>query len=236
MEEIKEICANPIFGVFLSLAMYEFALWIYKKSGKFVLLNPLPVTVVFLIAFLLIFKIPYESYAEGGNYITSLISPITVALAVPLYTQRETLKKNAFVIIVSIAVGSVVAIVSMCLFQILFPMDKVIFASLLPRSVTTAIAVELSAQFGGIPGITVIAVLVAGLTGALLSPTLAKVFRIKNDISIGLAIGTSSHAFGTTKAFELGEKIGAMSSLSIGIAGIITVIVAPFIVGLFKLL
>ncbi len=236
MEEIKAICQNPIFGVFLSLTMFEISVWLYKKSNKFLLLNPLPVTVVFLILFLLIFDIPYESYAAGGQYITSLISPITVALAVPLYMQRETLKKNALVIIASIAVGSIVAIASMCAFQMLFPMDEVIFASILPRSVTTAIAVELSAQFGGLPAITVIAVLVAGLTGALLAPTMSKVFKIKNDISIGLAIGTSSHAFGTTKAFEMGERIGAMSSLSIGIAGVITVFVAPFIVKLFGLL
>lgn len=236
MEILNAIYENPLFGIIVSLLAYEVAVWIYNKSNKFVLLNPLLVSVAMVIAFLLVLDIPYDTYNIGGKFLTMFISPITIVLAVPLYLQISALKDNAVIILVSIFMGAVASVVGICVYQKFFPMETAVFASLIPKSITTAIAVEVSEQFGGITGITVVAVAFTGLFGAIFSPVMAKIFCIKNDIAKGLAIGTSSHVLGTTKAVEMGEKVGAMSSLSIAIAGIVTVFVAPFIVRLFGLI
>lgn len=236
MQNVRTICENPLFGVLLTLAVYELMVYIYKKSGKFVLLNPLLTSIISIMLVLFAFDIPYEAYNVGGQFITMLVPPLTVVLAIPLYMQIKVLQKNAAVILIAITLGCIAAVTSVCVFQIFYPMDPVVFASIIPKSVTTAIAVELSAQFGGNPAITVIAVLIAGLFGAVFAPVLSKLFKIKNDISLGLAIGTSSHALGTSKALELGERVGAMSGLSIGVAGIVTTLVAPLIMKLFGLI
>lgn len=235
METLLSICENPLFGILVTLAAYEIAVVLYQRT-RFVLFNPLLISIVIVIAFLLITGIPYETYNIGGKIITMFISPITIVLAVPLYLQIQVLRDHAIIILVAISLGCVTAIVSMCVFQYFFPMDPQIFASILSKSITTAIAVEVTQEFGGIEAITVIAVLIAGLFGAIFSPVLAKVFRIRDEISLGLAIGTSSHALGTSKALELGERTGAMSGLSIGVAGIVTVLVAPLLVKLFGVL
>jgi len=235
MEILNAIFENPLFGVVLSLLAYEIAVFIYNKSNKYVLLNPLLVSVAMVIAFLIIFDIPYDTYNNGGKFLTMFISPITVVLSVPLYLQIKALRDNAGVILTAIFFGAVASVVGICAYQVHFPMDEAVFASLIPKSITTAIAVEVSEQFGGITGITVVAVAFTGLVGAIFSPIMVKIFGIKNDIAKGLAIGTSSHVLGTTKAIEMGEKVGAMSSLSIAIAGVVTVIVAPLIVRLFGL-
>lgn len=233
MEILNAIYENPLFGIILSLLAYEVAVFIYNKSNKFVLLNPLLVSVSMVIAFLLIFDIPYDTYNLGGKILTMFISPITVVLAVPLYLQIKELRDNAGIILTAIFFGAVASVVGICAYQKFFSMEEAVFASLIPKSITTAIAVEVSEQFGGITGITVVAVAFTGLFGAIFSPIMVKILRIKNDVAKGLAIGTSSHVLGTTKAIEMGEKVGAMSSLSIAIAGVVTVIVAPFIVKLF---
>lgn len=232
MEILKTIYANPLFGILLTIAAHEIAVILYKKT-KFVLFNPLLISILLIIAVLLTCKIDYNTYNIGGSIITMFISPITVVLAVPLYCQIQVLKENAAVILCGIFFGCVTAVSSMCVFQMIFQMDPQLFVSLIPKSITTAIAVELTASLGGIPAITVIAVLIAGLMGAIFAPIMARVFHIKDEIALGVAIGTSSHALGTTKALELGKTQGAMSGLSIGVAGIITVLVAPLIVKLF---
>ena len=229
---LKEICAHPLFGILLTVVCYELALALYKKV-KLVIFTPFFVAEVILISVLLIFDIDYDIYNVGGQIITMFISPLTIVLAIPLYLQLKVLKENGVIIITGIFAGCVTALLSMLGFAYLFKMDPVIFASLLPKSVTTAIAVEVSASLGGISALTALAVMIAGITGAMLSPLLARVFRIKSEVAIGLAIGTSSHALGTSKAIELGETQGAMSSLSIGIAGIITVFLAPLVARLF---
>lgn len=229
---LNEIISHPLFGILLTVLCYELAVQLYKKV-KFVLFTPFVVATVLVIAFLLITGIDYETYNIGGQIITMFISPITIVLAVPLYLQIHVLKENGPIIITGIFVGCITALFTMIGFAYLFGMDNVLFASLLPKSITTAIAVEVCASLGGIQALTVLAVMIAGLTGAILAPVLSKVFRIRNEVAVGLAIGTSAHALGTSKAVELGETQAAMSSLSIGIAGIITVILAPFVAKLF---
>jgi len=229
---LNEIFAHPLFGIILTVVCYEIAVALYKKV-KIVLFTPFFVAEVLVISFLLIFNIDYETYNIGGQVITMFVSPLTVVLAIPLYLQLRVLKENGAIIIAGILVGSLTAMLSMLGFAYLFNMDATLFASLLPKSITTAIAVELSESLGGISALTALAVMIAGITGAMLAPILAKVFKIRSEVALGLAIGTSSHALGTSKAIELGETQGAMSSLSIGIAGIITVFLAPLVAKLF---
>lgn len=229
---LNEIFSNPLSGILLTLICYEVAVAIYKKV-KIVLFTPFFVAEILLISFLLVFKVDYETFNIGGQVITMFVSPLTVVLAIPLYMQLHVLRENGAVIITGIFAGCVTAMLTMVGFAYMFGMDKVLFASLLPKSITTAIAVEVGGSLGGIPAISALAVMIAGITGAMLAPMLSRVFKIRNEVALGLAIGTSSHALGTSKALELGETQGAMSSLSIGVAGIITVLLAPLFARLF---
>lgn len=229
---MQSLINNMLFGVVISLIAFELALFIRKKT-KMVFLNPLLVSIAIVIAFLLIFKIDVEIYNVGGNFINMFLGPATVVLAVPLYNQLENLKKYAVPIIVGIFFGSVIGVISIIISCLIFNLNEEIISSLLPKSVTTPIGIEISSQLGGIIPITVLAILITGIIGAVIAPIVCKVFKIKNKVAIGVAIGTSSHALGTTKALEMGEVEGAMSSLSIGVAGIMTVFIAPSVYQLF---
>ncbi|MEG2858053.1 MAG: LrgB family protein, partial [Clostridia bacterium] len=186
MQILEELIKNPLFGILLTLVAYEIAVMLYNKT-KFVLLNPLLVSIIIIIAFLMITGIDYNDYNIGGSIITMFISPITVVLAVPLYLQINVLREHAPVILAGITLGCITAVGSMCAFQHIFNLDTQLFMSLVPKSVTTAIAVEVSSSLGGVPAITVIAVLVAGLFGAIFAPMMGKLFGIKNEIALGLA-------------------------------------------------
>jgi predicted murein hydrolase (TIGR00659 family) len=229
---MDQIINSPFFGIFLSILGFEIGLLIFKFT-KFPLFNPLLLGIFIIIGILQAFKIDYESYNIGASYINYFLGPITVILAVPLYRQINLLKKNLIPILTGITVGSVTSIVAVILLCKIFGMEQVLQASLVPKSVTTPIGVELSKTLEGIPSVTVITIIISGITGAVLGPLTCRIFRIKNPVAVGVAMGTASHALGTSKALELGETQGAMSSLSIGLAGIITVIVAP---GIFSLM
>jgi predicted murein hydrolase (TIGR00659 family) len=181
------------------------------------------------IAFLLIFNIDIDAYNIGGSFINMFLGPATVILAVPLYRQLENLKKNAVPILVGVFLGSTVSVISVICLSLLFKLNEKVLLSLIPKSITTPIGIGLSSQLGGLVPVTVLAILITGITGAVFAPNICRLFKIKSSVAIGVAIGTSSHALGTTKALQLGETEGAMSGLSIGIAGIMTVITAPFI-------
>lgn len=231
MVVMNDIFSNAFFGIFLSVLAFEVGTYIYKKT-KLAFLNPLLMATIIVCGFLVIFRIDYKDFNVGGKFITLLLYPATVVLAIPLYNNLHILKKNYTVIFIGLVIGCIISILSICMLSIVFGFKKELLMSLLPKSITTPIAVELSAQIGGIPSITIIAVLIAGVFGAVFSPTLCKLFKIKDRIAIGLAIGTTSHALGTTRAFELGEIEGAMSSLAIGISGITTVIITPLLLRL----
>lgn len=222
------ITSNLLFGIILSLIGYEIGYIIFKKT-KFPLFNPLLLAILFIIGILLLFDIDYADYEKGASLINAFLGPATVILAVPLYKQLSLLRKNWFAILIGILVGATVSILSVIGLSLLLGLDNAIIISLAPKSVTTPIGIELSAMLNGIVPVTVLTIVVTGITGATIGSSLCKVFRIKNDIAVGVALGTSSHAIGTSKAIELGETQGAMSSLSIGLAGIITVIIAPLI-------
>ncbi len=220
------IIENMFFGIVISLIAFELGKIIYNKT-KLPIFNPLLTSIIIVIVILKIFNIDFELYNKGGQFINMFLGPATVILAVPLYKQLLLLKKNFVPIIIGISVGSVVSVISVILLSTVFNLDKEIIISLIPKSVTTPIGVEISNSLGGITGITVMAVILTGITGAIIAPTVCKIFKINNPVARGIGIGTASHAVGTSKALEIGETEGAMSSLAIGIAGLITVVVAP---------
>jgi predicted murein hydrolase (TIGR00659 family) len=232
MNQAKElIVSNPLFGITLSILVYVFFSFVYKKT-RLTILNPLFLTILMICGLLLILNISFADYNQGGRFITLLLSPATVVLAVPLYDQLDLIKKNAATIFVSIAIGSLTSMLSVIAICRLFSVGKVLTVSLVPKSVTTAIAIDVSAANGGIKAVTVLAVLLTGVFGSVAGPWLCRFFRIKSRVAVGLAMGTASHALGTAKAIELGEDEGAMSSLAVSVAGIITVLTAPVLISL----
>ncbi len=217
---------NIFFGLFVSLIAFEVGLIIYRKT-KLPLFNPLLIAIIIVIGFLKLFNIDFDTYNESGKFINMFLGPATIVLAVPLYKQFELLKKNFLPILLGITIGSLVGILSIISISVFLKLDNLITISLLSKSVTTPIGIEITNQLGGLAPVTVLAIILSGIVGAIIAPPVCKVFKITNPVAIGVGIGTSSHAVGTSKAFEMGETEGAMSSLSIGIAGVITVFLAP---------
>ena len=226
---------NALFGIIISLLAFEAGLLIYKKT-KFPLFNPLLIAIALVISFLIVFNIDVDIYNKGGQFINMFLGPATVVLAVPLYKQLNLLKKYLLPILVGILLGSSIGISSVILLANIFGFEKVLTISLLSKSVTTPIGIEITKQLGGLAPVTVLSIIISGIIGSILGPLLCKKFKINNKVAIGIAIGTASHAVGTSKALELGETEGAMSSLSIGIAGIMTVFLAPTFYALLSFL
>ncbi len=231
---MKDIFASPIFALLISILAYEIGIFINKKT-KIAFLNPLMIAIALVIGTLLVLKIPLEDYKNGGDFISMFLTPATVILAVPLYKNINSLKKDYIAILGGVIVGSVTAIFSIWGLAKAFGLPKELLASLIPKSITTPLGIELSKQIGGIPSVTVAAIIITGIIGAVFAQWVLKLCRISDKTAKGIAIGTSAHALGTTKAVELGETEGAMSGLAIGLAGLVTVIVATIIskMGLF---
>lgn len=225
---MSELFASPFFGIALSIVAFSIGVWIQKKTGL-VICNPLIIAIVLVSGVLLLFKIPYESYNEGGSIINMFLAPATSCLAVSVYTRMELLKKNWLPILAGCVVGSLTSMGSVFLLCRLFGLDEAMTYSLVPKSVTTPIAVGIAESHGGISSITVAAVILTGIMGSILAPFLIRIFRVKDSMTAGLAIGACSHAVGTSKAIEIGETEGAMSGLAIGICGIVTVVFSMFL-------
>lgn len=225
---MAELFASPFFGIALSVIAFWVGVRIQKKTGL-VLCNPLLIAIVLVSAVLLVCRIPYASYNQGGAIINMFLAPATACLAVSIYTQINLLKENWLPILVGCTAGSITSMGSIYIMCRLFRLDEAVSASLIPKSVSTPIAVSISANLGGIQAITVVAVIITGILGSILAPVLIKLFRVKDPVAAGLAIGACSHAVGTSKALELGETEGAMSGLAIGICGILTVIFSLFL-------
>ena len=221
---MKEFLTGSLFfGVVLTLIAYEIGLLV-KKKFKLAILNPLLVAVIIIIGVLLLLDINYETYAEGAQYISYFLTPATVSLAIPLYRQLHLLKKYPVAILGGITAGVLTTMVTIFVMSLAFGLNHQQYVTLLPKSITTAIGMGVSEKMGGIVSLTVVAISVTGITGNVMAETVLKLFKITDPIAKGLAIGTSSHALGTTKAMEIGEIEGAMSSLSIVVAGILTVL------------
>lgn len=214
------------FGFVLSLGAYLIGAWLKKKLG-WAILNPLLVAVVLVIAVLLAFRIDYGVYNNSAKYISYLLTPATVCLAIPLYKQLELLKKNLVAVAVAITSGVAASALSIFAMSLAFGLSHEHYVTLLPKSITTAIGMGVSEEAGGIVTITVVCIIITGIFGNIFAETLFKLIKVNHPIAKGLALGTSAHAIGTAKALELGEIEGAMSSLSIAVAGLMTVVVVP---------
>lgn len=221
------------FGIVISLIFYWVSLIISKKV-KLTVCNPLLLTTIFIIAVLLVFHIDYDTYNYGAQYLTYFLTPATVCLAVPLYRQFEILKDNVSAIMLSIGAGCISHAIAIGVLTIAFHLSPELKAALIPKSLTTAIAIGVGEELGGITSVTVISVIITGLLGATIASTLFRLLKIEEPIAQGLACGTASHAIGTSKAIELGEIQGAMSSLAIVVTGILTVIIAPFVMEMIR--
>lgn len=226
---------NQYFGIVLSFAAYEIGKWINKKL-KTPMANPLLIAILLIIGFLSITGIDYEYYKKGGDFIAFFIGPATVAMVLDLYANLDTLKKNILPILVGVGFGTIFSFVLAIFLSKIFQIDKNLVASLIPQSITTAIAISLSEEYQGIIGLTAIVVVIRGVSGAVFAPIVMKIFRIKDPVAQGVAIGTSSHAVGTSQARLMGEIQGAMSGLSIAIAGITAVIIMPLAMKLVEII
>ena len=205
----------------------------FSKKYKFFLFNPLLLSIVILVLILFFTGIKYDNYMEGGKYISFFLAPSVVALAVPLYMQIEKIKKNALSILLSVSMGAVVGVVTSCVIALFFGGTKEIGLSIIPKSVTTPIAMDISAKIGGIPSLTVVTVIIAGLTGVIFGLPFLKLIGVKSTKAIGLAMGTASHGTGTARVSELGSEYGAYGGIAIATCGIVSAIFAPIFVKLF---
>ena len=215
---------TPFFGIVLSVAAYKLGT-IIKEKTHIVIMNPLLLATVFIIVVLKVLHIPYAAYKKGGDVLLYLLAPVTAVLAISMYNQRKVLCANIIPVIAGTCAGAVASMAAVFGLGKLFHLDMAVINSMLPKSVTTPIALSLSKEMGGILPLTVLSVICSGLTGGIFAPTLVKVFHIKYPEAAGIAIGTCSHAVGTSTALELGEVYGAMSSVAIGCMGLATTII-----------
>lgn len=210
-------------AVLISLASYLLGKFLQDKT-RIVLFNPLLFSTVFTVLFLLVFHIDYNTYYEKADYLYYLLTPTTDCLAVPLYEQIKPLKQNWLAIVLGILSGVIACLLSILGFAVAFNFTHNMYVTILPKSITAAMAMGVSEELGGISSLTVPIVIMTGITGNAIAELVCKIFRIKEPIARGLAIGSASHAMGTAKAIEMGEIEGAMSSLSIAVAGVMTVV------------
>ena len=214
---------SVFFGVSVSLAAYGIGVLLQKKF-KFALFNPLLISVVLTIAVLLTAHISYDTFYEGAKYLSYLLTPATVCLAVPLYEKLSLLKSNWKAIFAGILSGVLTSLTVVLALALIFNLNHKMYVTLLPKSITTAIGMGVSEELGGAVTITVAVIIITGVLGNMLAETLCKLFHIEEPIAKGISIGSASHAIGTAKAMEMGDVEGAMSSLSIVVAGLLTVV------------
>ncbi|MED9882042.1 LrgB family protein [Blautia sp.] len=220
MENI--VLNSATLGVVISLLAYEIGL-AARKKWKLPILNPLLISILLVIGILVLFRVDYESYNASAQYLSYLLTPATVCLAIPLYIQLDILKKNIVAILAGILSGVLASLGSILAMAMAFGLSHREYVTLLPKSITTAIGMGVSEELGGYVTISVATIIITGVLGNIIAEAVCKLFRIRHAVSRGLAIGTAAHAIGTAKAMEMGEVEGAMSSLAIVVCGLCTV-------------
>lgn len=219
------LARSLFFGAGISLLFYEVGL-LLKKRFKLAVLNPLLIAILCVMASLKVLGVPYSDYNAGAQYLSWLLTPATVALAVPLYEELGLLRKNLPAVAGGILAGTFAGLAGILLLCRVFALDHQLYVTFLPKSITTAIGMGVAEELGGVAALTVAAIILTGILGNVAAEGLFRLFRIHDPIARGLALGTGAHAIGTAKAMELGEVEGAMSSLSIAVAGLLTVAAA----------
>ena len=224
---MTEFFSTAAFCLTLTLAAYSFGSFLQRKT-KLVVLNPILVGAVIVVIVLSLLDLPCKTYLEGCKALQFWLTPATVCLSIAFYQQFQSLKKHIWAISAGVFAGSVCSlcfIYTMCRF---FDLDQAVMISLLPKSITTAIGTAVVDELGGLSAITTFAIAVTGIFGYIVGPALCKIFKIKDPIAQGVSFGTASHVVGTTKASELSQLTGAVSSLSLTLAGLISVVILSF--------
>lgn len=225
---MEQILNTQLFGLVTILAFYNIGLFIQKKAKK-PIFNGLLICIILIILFLKITNIPYENFKIGADIMNFMLGPVTVVLAVPLYRQFDLFKKHFKEILIGIVVGVVTSFIIITIIGKLTLTNNDIVYSILPKSITTPMGISLVNALGGVESITVVCIIATGIFGNILGDLVLKIGKIKHPVSKGIALGTAAHAMGTSKALEMGEVEGAMSSLSIGICGVLTVMLVPIL-------
>lgn len=216
----------------LTVAVYLLSKRIYASSNK-MYASPLIVTPLLIISFLLMTGIPYESYNAGGKWLTDLLQPATIAFAIPLHKNFKVLKKHAAEIAAGVLSGTVMAVLSSMLLAKMLHLSSDLANSLVPRSVTTPIAMSISQSIGGVPSITAVFVILTGVLGTLMGPSVLRLFRIENEVARGVSLGTAAHGTGTSKAFELSSLTGTISSIAMILTALLSIGLAPALLAVF---
>lgn len=219
------IASSAAFGVVVSVLGYLLGMAL-KKRFKLGIFNPLLIAVLFVMGLLLALGVDYKTYYASAKYLSWLLTPATVSLAIPLYVQLDKLKKNLPAILCSVTAGVLASLGSVLALSALFRLGHAEYVSLLPKSITTAIGMDLSQELGGYVPITVTVIVLTGIFGNAAGDLICRLFRVTEPIAKGLGMGTASHAIGTARAMEWGELEGAMSSLAIVVSGLLTVLAA----------
>lgn len=214
---------SVFFGVVISLVAYYIGMWL-KKKFKLSIFNPLLISIIITIVVLLCTKMDYQVYYDGAKYISYLLTPATICLAIPLYEQVTLLKKQWKAVIGGIVTGVLTSMFCIFVMCLVMGLGHAEYVTLLPKSITTAIGMGVSEELGGVVTITVAVIVITGVLGNVISDLVCKLFHLEEPVAKGLALGTAAHAIGTAKAMELGEIEGAMSSLAIAVAGLLTVV------------
>ena len=232
MEFLTEFLGSlSTWGVLLSIGAYGLGMYLQHRSRQ-QWLNPLLLSSILIIVLLSALRVPYPDFKSSAAPVSYLLLPATVSLAIPLYEQWELLKKNTAAILIGCLSGVAVSLGSIAAMAWILRMERVHSATLLPKSVTTAIGMDVASTLGGMAPLAAAAIILTGIAGNLLAGWVLKVFKIEEPIARGIAIGTSSHAIGTAKALEIGEVEGAMSGLAIAVAGVMTAVFAPVVAAL----
>ncbi len=226
----------PLFWLTLTIAVFQAAAWLFRRTGSNPLFNPVLLSIPLIILFLQITGTDYQTYFKGASFIHFLLGPATVALALPLYRQIANIRKASRAIFISLGVGSLTAITSTALLIYVLGGNTVIILTMVPKSVTTPIAMGISEKIGGIPSLTAVTVVLTGIVGAVLGETILKLFRVTQKAAIGMALGLASHGIGTSQALLSGPVAGAFGALGMALNGLFTAILLPALLSVFHLL
>ncbi|WP_086476984.1 LrgB family protein [Arenibacter amylolyticus] len=228
---MSEIYQQPLFGIFITLLVFQLSQIIARK-WKFVLFNPVLLSVVSIIGFLLLFNIDFEAYNVGGQYLGFLLGPTVVALGVLFYEKYEQIKLNLLPFVASVVIGGTISVLSVCLLAMLLGASEPIIRSLAPKSVTTPIALEIAKIIGGLPYIAAGIVIAVGIFGNAFGPGILRILGIRNKNAIGAALGTAAHGIGTARALDEGKLAGAYGGLAMCINGLLTALITPYLLEL----
>ena len=227
------LAQSPLLWLTVTLVAYQGAYWLYQRANFMPLFNPVLVSVLLLVILLAVTQTPYQKYFDGAQFIHFLLGPATVALAIPLYQYFGKLKQMAVPLSGALLVGSVSAVVSVVWIGQLAGLSDITLRSLMPKSVTTPIAMGISEQIGGLPSLTAVLVILTGILGGIVAKEILDALRVKERSVQGFAIGLTAHGIGTARAFQADEETGAFSGLGMGLNGAVTAIIVPILVRLF---